>query len=301
MMSISNIVRWTATTTLGVLSASLAQGEPPQTLDDELAGFVEQYIAGQGIEYHADVTAWINPAYMEGADEPVSGSFSGWALDQRYAQHMMLDPDAGFTIDKKIAFDGAESQSIENGVFAVKAGAVPDHGRVLPDPLGEAIQFLYSLSEEHPLDSARFTTPFTDPELQARMATAEWIAWDAESATAEFPGGTLHAEQYTHRVEFDRIEGVAVPRVVERRVDGSVRTRLSLEEMAAFPSPAGPQLWPTDITYQSFSPDGTLVAEFQYDMTTIDATGSFEDDVFMLSPEDADKVWDADLRDFIQN
>lgn len=282
----------------------IAGAQPPAALDQELAAFVNQYIVHSGIEYHADVTVRLFAEFgEEHADDgtPIAGAFSAWARDDRYARRIHLDPQGYPGLDKSIAFNGVTAQSIEHDreLAVVKTGDVPTFGMDLPDPLAELVQFLYPLSDASPLEMPRFVGPVSDPNLLVRLGTVTWIAWDDNSATALFPGALLDGIAYEHRVLFERSNGVMLPTSIERRAPGMTLTSLSLSNPQPFPAPGGTMLWPTDAVYRAHAPDSSVLGEYHYNITTIDASGLFSDDVFTLPSTRGERIWDADAHEFL--
>ncbi|MCC6285598.1 MAG: hypothetical protein IT439_09925 [Phycisphaerales bacterium] len=285
-------------------SAQVGSGGPPDP-DAGLAAWVNQYLVAPAMHIDSDIAVRIwdtefGPEFVtDGTD--IAGEFaSWWQSDDSYLLDIAVDPAGYPGVDVAFAWDGSmfAEWRRDQGSLAYSANDWNELGIVLRDPIMDLLQFVYPVSDATIMSPTKLSTVQNDGDLATRLAGANWQRVSTSGATAVFPGATVDGVTFVTYADFEwhsnrlvpvKIEHVANTVVVASIVAGGYVTRTH----------AGvTYTWPTNVVFRGFNEEGTLQAEIEYDLDTLEVASGYPGSTFEIDWLLAESVWSIDEQSF---
>jgi hypothetical protein len=235
----------------------------------------------------------------------IFGRMEYWMSGDRYRVNNYVDPSLYPGMDTQFAYDGQRFQLLRPsaGTLSYCSQDNNDILMTLPNPILELIQFCY------PVTDADFQRRLRLKDVVHAQAPVELqnIAWEAIRSDgralhrAQFPGGTYEGRNYVHDV-YTLPSSHDKPRRIDRiTADG---TRITSSEFSRYLEVAtadGPAFWPQRIVLRAFDGNGIQAGKISFSITEFSMNDPARQDVFTISTEGVEHVWDGDLKKYVRH
>jgi hypothetical protein len=234
------------------------------------------------------------------------GSFEYWAEGARYRIKCSTDKQLKLNSDVDIAYNGERFQFFDVAAGTLSYRSTDDFRShaALPNPFFLPVDFLSRSDDDCRLCRLRLSDMKSDNERWSRRAQAlEKKAERHDSnnnvvTELEMPGGTTQRTPFNLRITMSGPdEETAWPSQIER-IDSNRRVRASVSFKDFMEN--GPLRLPRDITVTVFDEKGNLTFRLEYAVKLLEINRRLQNDVFTISFDDAESVWDSDGRRFVQ-
>lgn len=285
-------------------SAQFGSGGPPDP-DAGLAAWINQYLVVPAMHIDSDIVIRIwdadfGPEYAtDGTDIP--GDFaSWWQSDDSYLMDMVVDPAGYPGVDVAFAWDGAmfAEWRRDQGSLAYSANDWNELGIVLRDPIMDLLQFIYPVSDATIMSPTKLSTVQNDGDLATRLASADWQRVSTSGATAVFPGATVDDVTFVTYVDFAWHSNRLVPTKIEHVADSVVIASVEASDYVVRTHAGLTYVWPTSVVFRGFNEEGTLQAEIEYALGTLDVASDYPASTFEIDWLLAEAVWSIDGQAF---
>lgn len=237
------------------------------------------------------------------AGQSIFGQLDYWAANDRYRVISYVDPVAFPGMASEVAYDGKRFQLLRSdGTLSYSSH---DHATLLPvllNPLLELVKFRYPLTDE----SYQFELRLKDVQLDRAPSgffNVQWVkVYRAGQALerAEFPGGTYEGRAYVHHVYTlpgHRNMPVRIERVT---TDGVVMTSAEFSDYCQVDAAKGPTYWPRQVVLRAMDSEGSDAVKITYRIDALQVDAPIPDEVFVIDPQAAARIWDDDRQEFVR-
>lgn len=234
--------------------------------------------------------------------QPIPGQLDYWSAAERYRVSSYVDPARFPGMQTDVAYDGRRFQLLRSD--GTLSYSEHDHGTLLPvlsNPLLALLTFRYPLTDENYQFELRLKDVQSDQPPKG-FFDVEWVNVEEGGRTlerAEFPGGTYEGRTYVHYVYALPGHRNAPVRIERVTTDGVVMTSAEFSDYCQVDSRNGPTCWPRQVVLRAMDSDGSEAVRITYEIDTLQVDAPIPDEVFVIDPQAAARIWDDDRREFV--
>jgi len=236
------------------------------------------------------------------AGQPIFGQLDHWSAADRYRVSSYVEPDRFPGMQTDVAYDGRRFQLLRSdGTLSYSEHDSAILLPLVPNPLLALLTFRYPLTDENYQFELRLKDVQRDRPPPG-FFDVEWVSIDEGGRTlerAEFPGGTYEGRTYVHYVYALPGHRNAPVRIERVTTDGIVMTSTEFTNYVQVDTPNGPTYWPLQVVLRALDSDGSDVVKIAYQIDTIEVDAPIPDEVLVIDPQAAARIWDDDRQEFV--
>lgn len=291
--------------TLIVLASSARIGTPADK--DKAVRSLERardkYVAVKSVHLVADVKLT-----LYGTDfRTGSGTYEYWAEGDRYKIKSRTDKHLGLKSDSDAAYDGKRYYFFDPKLklLSYQQKDIPKTFAALPNPLFLPVDYLSDNDDDCLLCAPRLSDFKTENvRVSSRLKSLSVKSERRDDNTGELvrdiemPGGktggqAIHLALRMLEVNEERVRPLHIKRVMP---DGKLISSLSFADFTQ--NALGD--FPRTITVRAFDEKGELALQAEFIVRTIEVNEPMANNVFAISFDEAETVWDSDGKTFVK-
>ncbi|HEV7798214.1 MAG TPA: hypothetical protein VGO73_08670 [Pyrinomonadaceae bacterium] len=233
------------------------------------------------------------------------GSFEYWEQDKQYRYKCRTDRSLKLATDVDVAYNGERFQFLDlrSGTLSYRSSDDFRSIAALPNPLFLPVEYLSKEDDDCGLCRLRLSELKSENERWASRARALELKvrqYDSNGVITdlEMPGGTIQKHLFKIRL---RMKGKAEENTWPSEIDkidqdGHVLASVvfnNFMDNSMLPVPR-------DTSITVFDDKGNLALRLEYTVKLLEINQRLQNDVFNISFDDAESVWDSDGKKFVK-